>query len=656
MYRFFKIMNIKEYIKNICWKIISLLDVSEYGIGDNEVLYNIPISNMMVETDKGYKDVTNLIIKKPMDIWKIKTENGYWLEGADKHICFRDNYSEVFIDELRIGDKILTIDGPSKIISIQHYLLPVCMADLTVNSEDHRFYSNGILSHNSVITAIYALWVILFHTDKNGLILSKSGPAASDLLEKTKTMYRYLPYYLKLGTIKWNQVSISFDNNSQIGCEAFSGTAGLGKTLNLVILDEFAWTPQNDARLFYMNIIPTVTTISDSNVCIMSTQNGHNLFYEIYDAAIKKKNIYKPFKVDWYQVPQYNPQTKQWDKRTEEWKEMMVGVLGSEEAFYYQYGTAFLASDKCLVSRECLGRIRDKNILYEVKEELEIVQMYKDALTWDPNFDLEELKTEFFFILIDLAEGGGGDSTVFHIFRIDDDQHYSEVGHWISNKVDLEHAALEFWLIAGQLFNNDRCLWSLEWNTYGALFYNIIINLNEPDYDEENSWRFNCGIDIDGVDQSRFVNYKKSSIEEQIIGKVKHTSKYIPGIKFTGGNKSTACSLLKILLERGNISLTSLICVSELENFEDKNGNGSYKASYGHDDVIMTCCQIPMMQQTPIWKDFIEDFKAYKIGLSADEKWSNVGNSIYGDLQTLSRTEALFTPPELGGFGESWTI
>lgn len=509
----------------------------------------------------------------------------------------------------------------------------------------------------SVITAIYALWVILFHTDKNGLILSKSGPAASDLLEKTKTMYRYLPYYLKLGTMKWNQGTISFDNNSQIGCEAFSGTAGLGKTLNLVILDEFAWTPQNDARLFYMNIIPTVTTISDSNVCIMSTQNGHNLFYEIYDAAIKKKNIYKPFKVDWYQVPQFNPETKQWDKRTEEWKEMMVGVLGSEEAFYYQYGTAFLASDKCLVSRECLGRIRDNNVLYEVRNDLEIVQMYKDSLTWDPDFDFEELKTEFFFILVDLAEGGGADNTVFHIFRIDDDQHYTEIGHWVSNKVDLEKAALEFWLIVGQLFNNDRCLWSLEWNTYGALFYNIIINLNEPDYDESTLWRFNCNIDPDGIDQSRFVNYKKTSIEEQIVGKPKHTSKFIPGIKFTGGNKSTACSLLKILLEKGNINLTSLVCVSELENFEDKNGNGSYKASYGKDDIIMTVCQIPMMQQTPIWKDFIEDFKAYKIGLSADSKWNDNNNSsIYGELQTMTRTEQMFTPPELGGMAQSWTL
>lgn len=501
----------------------------------------------------------------------------------------------------------------------------------------------------SVTTAIYALWKIIFNTDKNGLILSKSGPAGRDLLEKIKTMFRYLPYHLKCGVLKWNQSCIAFDNNSLLETEAFSGTAGLGKTLNLVILDEFAWTPQAEARLFYMNVIPTVTTMPDSNVCIMSTQNGHNLFYEIYDAAIKKKNIYKPFKTDWYEVPNFNLETKQWEKRTEAWKEMMVGVLGSEEAFQYQYGTQFAASDACLVSRECIGRLRDNTILYEVNNDLDIVQMHKDALTWDPNFDLDELKTGFFFILVDLAEGGGGDYTVFNIFQIIEENKFKQVGHWHSNKVDLESAALEFWLITMQLFNNDRCLFSIEWNTYGALFYKCIMNLNEPDYDEVSSWRWNLpNIDYDGLDQSRFAQYKKQSVEEQIVGNSsKSTSKFRPGIKFSAGNKKTACSLLKILLEKNNVELTSLLAISELENFEDKGGSGTYKASFGTDDIIMSTCQIPMLQQTPIWKDFIEDFNLSKTNDNMNNKWGdNSDNTTFYDNINTRRDLELFTPPE----------
>ena len=482
-------------------------------------------------------------------------------------------------------------------------------------------------SGKSTTTAIYCLWVILFNTDKTGLILSKSGPAGADLIKKIKDMYLYLPYHLKIGTMKWNQGEISFDNNSSISTEAFSPTAGLGKTINFLILDEFAWCPPNDVELFYNNIIPTVTTISDSNVCIMSTQNGFNLFYKLWKAAIEKKNIYAPFKVDWNQVPQFNTKTKQWEKRTQKWKEEMVGILGSEEAFQYQYGTAFSASDHCLVSRECLAKIRDKAVLWEnrtnemIEAGFEIFLPHPDMLFWRPDFDFNELRTGYFVLCDDLAEGAGQDFTPFNIFQLVEKDKFKHVGRWYSNTVDLEAAALEFWLLVGQLFNEERCIWSIEWNTYGALFYNILMNLNEPDYDEKSSYRYNvCG---EGIELGNFVMYKKTSIDDQVVGKVKHTSKYMPGIKFTSGNKGTYCSLLKMMFEKGQIDTTDLITVGELENFEDKNGNGSYKASFGHDDSIMTFVQLPAIIQTAKYKDWLEDFEASKINGNINSNWSN---------------------------------
>ena len=499
-------------------------------------------------------------------------------------------------------------------------------------------------SGKSTTTAIACLWKILFNTDKSALILSKSGDAGRDLLSKLKDMYLCLPYHLKGGTLKWNQTSIAFDNNSSVSTEAFGPTAGLGKTINFLILDEFAWCNPNEVELFYNNIIPTVTTISDSNVCIMSTQNGFNLFYKIWKAACEKKNIYAPFKVDWWQVPQYNPETGEWEKRTEEWKNMMVGVLGSEEDFYYQYGTQFSASDKCLINRETLAKLREKTILFESRNELDIYLNHKDFLVWDPNFDLAELKTGYFITFIDLAEGGGGDSTVFNIFQLQDNGVLKQVGRWTSNSVDLENAALEFWLLAVQLFNNDRCLVSIEWNTYGALFYQIISNLNDNEYNVETNWRFNFSkdlygnVDYDGFDVSHIIYYKKQTLEDEIAKGVKSTSNFIPGIKFTAGNKNTACSLLKIDIEKGLVDLIDLVTIGELENFEDKNGNGSYKASYGHDDIIMTCCQIPMAKQTPKYKDWVEEYELSKVQNNVNNRWSEP--SLYNNYNPYMGTYA----------------
>ena len=463
-------------------------------------------------------------------------------------------------------------------------------------------------SGKSTTTAIYCLWMILFHPDKNALILSKSGAAGVDLISKIKDMYMYLPYYLKCGTMKWNQSSISFDNNSSISTESFSPTAGLGKTINFLILDEFAWCNPNEVELFYNNIIPTVTTISDSNVCIMSTQNGFNLFYKLWKNAIEKKSIYAPFKVDWDQVPQFNMVTKQWEKRTEAWHREMVGILGSEEAFQYQYGTQFSASDACLVSRETLKRIRDNGVLFDVLDKRDL---FDEHIKIKPGYDIKNFKTpqKHFIIVVDLAEGGGGDSTIFNIFEVSLSETgkpiFEQVAYWSSNTTDIEHAALEFWLLMNTILSQQNTIISIEWNTYGALFYNYLLNLNENDYQPETIWRFQFGQE---VDSSIICQYKKGDMNEDIAGLRSFKNlKSIPGMRWSGESKKTGCALLKMMLENSEVIITDIVQIGELENFEDKNGNGSYKASFGHDDMMMTLVQIPMIKQTAKFKSFIEE-------------------------------------------------
>ena len=480
------------------------------------------------------------------------------------------------------------------------------------NLKENRF--NILLaarqSGKSVTTAIFGLWKILFASDRNGLILSKSGAAGRDLLKKIKDMYLYLPYHLKCGTLKWNQSEISFDNNSSLKTEAFSSTAGVGSTLNLVILDEFAWCPANEVQLFYENVIPTVTTMPDSNVCICSTQNGFNKFYEIYQGAVTGKSIYHAQKIDWWQVPNWNTKTKQWEKRTEAWKEMMVGVLGSEEAFYYQYGTQFSASDVCLVSREALSRRNTTEVLFESLKDDDLFISELKYFKIHPDFKLEYFKDpkRSFIVLVDLAEGGGADYTVFNIFEITIENNkpvFSQVAYWSSNVVDIEKSSLVFWVLFNTILSQQNTIVSIEWNTYGALFYNYLTMLNEPTMFEEYNFRLGFGQELD---LSIIVHYKKGQNDEDIagIGSFKN-SKTIPGIRWSAITKRTGCALLKMSIEGGETRLYDIVQIGELENFEDKNGNGSYKASYGHDDMMMTLVQIPMLKQTARFKDFIEE-------------------------------------------------
>ena len=99
------------------------------------------------------------------------------------------------------------------------------------------------------------------------------------------------------------------------------------------------------------------------------------------------------------------------------------------------------------------------------------------------------------------------------------------------------------------------------------------------------------------------------------------------------------------MFEKGDVVITDLITAGELENFEDKNGNGSYKAAFGHDDIIMTCCQLPLLKQTARYKDYAEDYLAFKIGGKFNDLSDNdYAGSIYNF--NTSREEELFAIQE----------
>lgn len=624
---------LKYYLyKKENYKAVEVVDWLEYNfVFHKELLDNckttkeIDISEYRIKvlTDVGYQPISYIYNTKPFAIYKVILENGYSIECADKHMLFDENLNIIYADELVENvSKVMTDGGPSVVKSVSVSKTKVSMCDVSIDHPYHRYYTNGILSHNSTTTAIFCLWSILFRNDRNALILSKSGPTGQDLIKKIKDMYLYLPYHLKIGTLKWNQSEIAFDNNSTISTEAFSPTAGLGKTINFLILDEFAWCPPNDVELFYNNILPTVTADTSSNICIMSTQNGFNLFYKLWHAAETGKSMYAPFKVDWWQVPQWDPDNHIWKKRDNAWKAMMVGILGSEESFYYQYGTQFSASDKCLVSRECLGKIRDLTYLFETPtDDSWYFSLHKTEFKFKKDYDLHYLKIGWFIILVDLAEGGGNDFTTFNIIEVIGKDKFEQIGYWHCNTVDLEQASLEFWVLYGQLFNPNKTIVSVEWNTYGALFYNYLKNLNEPEYMPEASWRWQVNP-LGEFDLDNLIRYKKGSQEDNIanLNGFKN-SKTIPGIRLSHATKISACALLKMMLEKFDVIITDLLTVSELENFEDKNGNGSYAAAYGHDDLIMTFVQLPLLKNTTKYKDFMEE---WEIEMKATGQWEQI--------------------------------
>lgn len=272
-----------------------------------KILNSLSVMNMRVKTDTGYEPVTDIHITQPYNHYIVNTSD-YSLCCADNHILFDDLFGEVFVSDLGVGDFIQTESGPQCVVSIRREFGKSSMFDMTIDHPNHRFYTNGILSHNTVSSAIFILHTILFNNDKNCMVVANKGDTAIEIVDKVKSIYTLLPFFIKPGIKTWNQKSLTFDNGCRIKTSARSKTPAIGFTIDVLYLDEFAHIPSNIIEPYYTAAFPTVSAVQNSKIIITSTPNGMNLFHKLLTDAERPdgdplKNNYKPMRVYWYQVP-----------------------------------------------------------------------------------------------------------------------------------------------------------------------------------------------------------------------------------------------------------------------------------------------------------------------------------------------------------------
>lgn len=433
-------------------------------------------------------------------------------------------------------------------------------------------------------SAIFMLHYILFNVDKNALVLGNKRKTAVEILDKAKKIFFEIPYFLKPGVYKWNEAEIVLDNGCRLMAEATTINSGISFTFHCVLADEFSHISPNIMEQFYNNIFPTITA-ARARFMITSTQNGRNLFYRLYKAAEAGESEYAPFVTNWWEVPEYNPDKKCWEKRDEAWHQRQVANYGSEEAFNSQFGTNFDISSNTLISQKILSKKALKTIEFIVKD-LPGVSL-SDYYFWHPNFDPMFLKNEHIVITCDLSEGIGGDYTVFLINRlIEPESGKMEcIGFFRANNIDREYYSKSLQQLVCLHCDQDKTIISYERNTYGDLFYKQLFDNanNDPTCNK--------------FDISIIVRYPASD----------GSKKYFNGIKITSGNKSVYCRLFKEDFEKELIINDSYQASIELGNFND-DGTGHYKAIFGHDDIIMAMVQLMFVKNTIQYKSLKSDF------------------------------------------------
>ena len=428
-------------------------------------------------------------------------------------------------------------------------------------------------SGKTTTSALFMLHYICFNIDKNALVLGNKRRTAVEILDKLKSIFKELPFFLRPGVNKWNESEIVLDNGCRCLAEATTINSGISFTFHCVLCDEFAHIPSNIVDKFYNNIFPTITA-ARARLMITSTQNGYNLFYRLYKAAEAGESEYAPFKVDWQQVPEWDEKERCWKQRDEAWHRLQVANLGSEDNFNQQFGTSFDVSANTLIGRNKLRKYQSNGLLEFTNKTLLGVP-YNDSWFWHPDVDPMQLKDDSLIITVDLAEGLEKDYTCFSIYKMVTDEIMECIGFFRSNTIPHEKCAESLMLFETKWCNSQKHVVSIERNTYGDIFLKDLFDLENV---------------ITEWSRDFLVKYYNETF-----------TKFSYAVKVTPGNKTTMCLLFKEDFERGKIINKSTTFANEIINFCD-NGTGHYKASFGHDDMVMTGVQLEFVKQTLQYK------------------------------------------------------
>ena len=516
-----------------------------------------------------YEKQTSLL-KGDLVFERTEEEISEWIKCKNDILYFAEKYC-----------KLMTPEG------VRHIQLRDYQKKYLRHLEKNRLsiYLSCRQSGKTTTSAIFMLHYVLFNVDKNALVLGNVGKTATEILDKVKKIYLEVPHFLKPGIYKWNMGEIVLDNGCRILTSSTTKNSAIGFTLHCCLWDEAAHIAPNIAEPFYNNVFPTITA-ARARFMITSTQNGYNLFYRLYKGAEAGVSEYKAFKTSWEEVPEWNPEKKCWEKRDEAWHQKQVANYGSEEAFNSQFGIEFDVSANTLINMKTIQK-RNARLVEFVNKEMPGVP-HSEAWKWHPNFDPIDCKKEYIICTTDIAEGGGGDSTVCMVHRfIDPGKNRLEcVGYFKSNTIKRDEAAHSIQVFASNMCNVEHVLLSFERNIYGDMFVKQM---------EENVEKHVYGCQ--NFDNSMLVKYYNDAMTH-----------FDYGIKVTSGNKSKHCLLYKEAYEIDNFINDSAEYMVELNNFTDK-GNGTYAAAFGHDDMVMAEVQLTFVRETLQYKLLKDDFE-----------------------------------------------
>lgn len=436
-------------------------------------------------------------------------------------------------------DIIYFIKTYMRIVHVDHGLVLFNMWEfqekMMLEMQDNRFFIAKCPRQvgKSIVTAGFILHYILFNKEKNVAILANKQATAMEILDRVKKAFRYLPDFLQQGVEIWNKGDIALENGCHVAAYATSSDAVRGQSFSMVFIDEVAFIPTNEWNAFWKSTYPTISSGKKTKMVLVSTPNGRNHFYKLWQSATgksKRRSKFHPFSIHWRDVP----------GRDDQWMHDQIANT-SEEDFAQEFLCKFLSATGTLIAAWKFETFVEKNPIEKI-EQMELMEL--------------PVENHKYIAVVDVAKGRGQDYSAASFIDVTK-YPYRQVALYHSNEISplLLPTVLKKW---GEFYNDAHLL--IELNDTGVMVAKELYM--EEEY--ENLITF-------------------SSSEEGGKGK----GLWGLGIETSKRVKQVGCSTLKDLLEKDKLIIHNTKTINELEVFVEDGLSWSAEEGH-HDDIVMS--------------------------------------------------------------------
>jgi len=474
------------------------------------------------------------------------------------------------------NDPVYFTETYMKIINIDKGLVSFTLYDyqkeMLKSMADNRFtvIATARQAGKSTTTCAFILWYILFHAEKTVALLANKGDTAREILGRVQLAYQHLPKWLQQGVKEWNKGSFELENNSRVIAAATSTDSIRGYSINLLFIDEAAFIENWDD--FFTSVYPTISSGLESKIVLVSTPNGLNHFYSIWENARQNKNGYNPIRVGYERVP----------GRDEVWKQNTLAAMNFDtEKFDQEYNVEFMGSSGTLIAG------------WKLKQLVSQTPIHKDdgLFLYAP-----PVQNNAYVIIADVSRGKGLDYSAFSVINVTT-MPYVQVCVYRNNMLTPADYAGVVHQIAKR-YNNAS----------------VLVEIN--DIGEQVSHTLHNEFEYENV---LFTEHAGRSGKRITSGFGANVDK---GIRTTKTVKSVGCSIVKLLIEQNQLIINDFNTINELSTFSRKGQ--SYEAEPGnHDDLVMGLVLFGWLSDQQYFKEYTNINTLMKLREKSEEDIEN---------------------------------